>query len=245
MSRFAVLPQPKSTGENTGEPRERKTEICGSKRLKQVIKCNKHIYIYTYNSKKWTPFPKSWFTIFCSKSHVKTWMIFPIHLSIRKNTQGITWRNRPHPWRKPVDLQVPGHRRSRGLPGRVGPMWRKTPNYPVTGAVNLTSSPVPSSKLTWQWKITIFNRRYIFKRSIFHRYVSLLECIIKHIKFETLDFLISLRASEGRNMPFYWWTRFTKVQFEVTDISCELENTRVFAEEKHLQIVDFAACYVE
>ena len=52
---------------------------------------------------------------------------------------------------------------------------------------NANSSPkknhfvVPSSKLTWQWKITISNRRYIFKRSIFHGYVSLLGCIQKAI----------------------------------------------------------------
>ena len=32
-----------------------------------------------------------------------------------------------------------------------------------------------SSKVTWQWKITIFNREYIFKRSIFHCHVSLPE----------------------------------------------------------------------
>ena len=35
---------------------------------------------------------------------------------------------------------------------------------------------IPSRKLTWQWKITIFTRRYIFKGSIFHCYVSLAEC---------------------------------------------------------------------
>ena len=35
---------------------------------------------------------------------------------------------------------------------------------------------VPSGKLTWQWNITIFNRKYIFKWSIFHCYVSLPEC---------------------------------------------------------------------
>ena len=32
---------------------------------------------------------------------------------------------------------------------------------------------VPSSKLTWQWKIPIFNRAYIFNWSIFHCHVSL------------------------------------------------------------------------
>jgi len=41
---------------------------------------------------------------------------------------------------------------------------------------NLEQSIVlPSSKQTWQWKIPIFNRKYIFKGSIFHCYVSLPE----------------------------------------------------------------------
>ena len=30
---------------------------------------------------------------------------------------------------------------------------------------------LPSSKLTWQWKMHIFNREYIFNRSIFHYHV--------------------------------------------------------------------------
>ena len=34
---------------------------------------------------------------------------------------------------------------------------------------------LPSSKLTWQWKITIFNREYIFNWFIFHCHVSLPE----------------------------------------------------------------------
>ena len=34
---------------------------------------------------------------------------------------------------------------------------------------------LPSGKLTWQWKTTIFNRRYIFTWWIFHCYVSLPE----------------------------------------------------------------------
>ena len=38
---------------------------------------------------------------------------------------------------------------------------------------------VPSGKLTWQWNITNFNRKYIFKGSIFHGYVSLPECTVK------------------------------------------------------------------
>ena len=35
--------------------------------------------------------------------------------------------------------------------------------------------PIPSSKLTWQWKIPMFNGEYIFNRSIFHCHVSLPE----------------------------------------------------------------------
>ena len=36
---------------------------------------------------------------------------------------------------------------------------------------------IPSGKLTWQWKTTIFNRRYIFKWLISHCYGSLPEGI--------------------------------------------------------------------
>ncbi len=36
---------------------------------------------------------------------------------------------------------------------------------------------LPSGNLTWQWNITIFNRKYIFKGSIFHCYVRLPECM--------------------------------------------------------------------
>ena len=34
---------------------------------------------------------------------------------------------------------------------------------------------IPSSKLTWQWKIPLFSREYIFNRSIFHCHVLLPE----------------------------------------------------------------------
>ena len=41
----------------------------------------------------------------------------------------------------------------------------------------------PKKKLTWQWTITIFNRRYIFKWWIFHdfplSYLNFLECSLK------------------------------------------------------------------
>ena len=32
--------------------------------------------------------------------------------------------------------------------------------------------PIPARKVIWQWKITIFNRRYIFKWLVFHHHVS-------------------------------------------------------------------------
>ena len=48
---------------------------------------------------------------------------------------------------------------------------------------------LPSSKLTWQWKIPIFNREYIFNWSIFHCHVTLPEGTtfyknLKHLFFK-------------------------------------------------------------
>ena len=40
---------------------------------------------------------------------------------------------------------------------------------------------VTSGQLTWQWNITIFNRKSIFKGSIFHCYVSLPECSFRGV----------------------------------------------------------------
>ena len=37
------------------------------------------------------------------------------------------------------------------------------------------NTQIHSSKLTWQWKMPMFNREYIFNRSIFHWHVSLPE----------------------------------------------------------------------
>ena len=39
---------------------------------------------------------------------------------------------------------------------------------------------LPSRELTWQWKIPMFNREYIFRRSIFYCHVSLPEGIFCH-----------------------------------------------------------------
>ena len=49
--------------------------------------------------------------------------------------------------------------------------------YPYHHQPGVCSHPVhlkmPSSKLTWQWNITMFNMKCIFKSSIFHCHVSL------------------------------------------------------------------------
>ena len=42
-------------------------------------------------------------------------------------------------------------------------------------ATSSSRKDLPSSKLTWQWKIPVFNREYIFNRFIFHCHVSLPE----------------------------------------------------------------------
>ena len=49
---------------------------------------------------------------------------------------------------------------------------------------------LPSGKLTQQWKITMFNGKYIFKGSIFHCYVSLPECILK-LSLDINDYQVS------------------------------------------------------
>ena len=48
----------------------------------------------------------------------------------------------------------------------------------VWDCIRLDQETLPSGKLTeqWQWNIHIFNRKYIFKGSIFHCYVGLPEC---------------------------------------------------------------------
>ena len=55
-------------------------------------------------------------------------------------------------------------------------------NAMKSGSVN---GGIPSSKLTWQWKITIFNREYIFNRSILHCHVSLPEGTGNHSVFQS------------------------------------------------------------
>ncbi len=52
---------------------------------------------------------------------------------------------------------------------------------------------LPSNKLTWQWNIPMFNRKYIFKGSIFHCYVSLPEGILLNL----LSYLSCLKQMCG------------------------------------------------
>ena len=48
-------------------------------------------------------------------------------------------------------------------------------NHQTVRFFHLYKYHLPFSKLTWQWKIPIFNREYIFNWSIFHCHVSLPE----------------------------------------------------------------------
>ena len=49
--------------------------------------------------------------------------------------------------------------------------------HPVVHGQRLnTWEEIPSSKLTWQWKITIFDRRYMFEPLFFHCHVGFLGC---------------------------------------------------------------------
>ena len=69
--------------------------------------------------------------------------------------------------------------------GRITyPTEREKENHPQTYLGDM----LPSSKLTWQWKPDILNRRYIYTWWIFHCYLSLPEC--KHL-LKLQDFNIS------------------------------------------------------
>ena len=60
------------------------------------------------------------------------------------------------------------------------------------------STRLPSSKLTWQWKITTFNREYIFNWSIFHCHVSLPEG-------NSLDFACCSAWEKLKTYSPKWW----------------------------------------
>ena len=60
--------------------------------------------------------------------------------------------------------------------GSVGIFMKENGGKTLGMATFNNSQPhIPSSKLTWQWKISIFNTEYIFNWSIFHCHVSLPE----------------------------------------------------------------------
>ena len=56
---------------------------------------------------------------------------------------------------------------------------------------------LPSGKLTWQWKIPILCRKYIFQWSISYCYVSFPECNGWSLHFER-------KRWSARNLQFYW-----------------------------------------
>ena len=77
---------------------------------------------------------------------------------------------------------------------------------------------IPSSKLTWQWKFTFSNRKYIFKWWIFHSYVSLPEGIYIYIFF-LMAFPILFPTS--RQLPVPGETAWTSFGATFTGISME------------------------
>ena len=66
--------------------------------------------------------------------------------------------------------------------------------------ITQTNMYIPSCKLTWQWKITILCREYIFKWSNFHCYVSLQEC--RYIC--ELFALFRVKLQDGISQPGTW-----------------------------------------
>ena len=77
-----------------------------------------------------------------------------------------------------------------------GPTELGTPPQKKVGVL------LPSGKLTWQWNIPIFNRKYIFNGSIFHCYVSLPECNIND--FQQIIVLTSdMHTGRERNYHLY------------------------------------------
>ena len=70
---------------------------------------------------------------------------------------------------------------------------------------------LPSGKLTWQWNIPMFNRKNIFQGSMFHCYVSLMECtqpndrtLIRSCFSKFVGFTINvLPASRAGKPPYY------------------------------------------
>jgi len=66
---------------------------------------------------------------------------------------------------------------------------------------------IPSGKLTYQWKTTNFNRRYVFEWWISHCYISLPECILFIPGLSTCGFRFAWqhhgRADLG-DFPGFW-----------------------------------------
>ena len=56
---------------------------------------------------------------------------------------------------------------------------------------------LPSGKLTWQWNIPIFNRKYIFNWPMFHCYVSLPGCILLLFLGVEVENSVWLRVEDG------------------------------------------------
>ena len=66
------------------------------------------------------------------------------------------------------------------------PKTNRSPLKMMVSNRNLLSRGLHPWKLTWHWKITIFNRKYIFKWWIFHCHVSFREGILQPKRLQVL-----------------------------------------------------------
>ena len=101
------------------------------------------------------------------------------------------WTNSGQPVDKFLGDLSRGHRK----------WWFSRGNHPP-------KMPLPSGKLTWQWNITIFNRKYIFKWSIFHCYVSLPECVYIYIDTQLVCYDVLCIRIKGNMLFSCTWGLF-------------------------------------
>ena len=95
---------------------------------------------------------------------------------------------------------------------------------------------LPSGKLTWQRKTTIFNRRYIFKWWIFDCYVSLPECTCRKGPMprcpSCVSFLVSLSANAVTAAP-----ATPTDMSKALDVSFQNDTRRSYKIEANIQTV--------
>ena len=112
---------------------------------------------------KWLPSPTFWY-LPGDSSRDQTW--FPIVGLVTLKQPLIDFGSR--------DSTIPKYGHDRRIANLV--IHREATLETFGGKTSFLSIHLPSGKLTWQWKIPILNRKYIFKWWIFHCHVRLPEC---------------------------------------------------------------------